>query len=56
MTERKADMSTAATALYAELHSAGLRVNESMWHVFEFYPVPEARRSMREVADFMKAH
>jgi monoterpene epsilon-lactone hydrolase len=33
-----------------------LRVNEGMWHVFEFYPVPEARRSIREVADFIKAH
>jgi hypothetical protein len=28
MTERKADMSTAATALYAELHSDGLVVPE----------------------------
>jgi len=33
-----------------------LRVNEGMWHVFEFYPIPEAGRSMREVADFIKAH
>lgn len=33
-----------------------LRVNEGMWHVFEFYPVPEARRSINEVAEFIKAH
>lgn len=33
-----------------------LRVNEGMWHVFEFYPIPEARRSIREVADFIKSH
>ena len=33
-----------------------LRVNEGMWHVFEFYPVPEARRSIGEVADFIMAH
>ena len=33
-----------------------LRVNEGMWHVFEFYPIPEARRSIREVANFIKAH
>jgi len=33
-----------------------LRVNEGMWHVFEFYPLPEARQSIREVADFIKAY
>ena len=33
-----------------------LRVNEGMWHVFEFYPIPEARRSIGEVADFIRAH
>lgn len=33
-----------------------LRVNEGMWHVFEFYPIPEARRSISEVAEFIKAH
>ena len=49
MTGRKADMSAAAAVF-------DLRVNEGMWHVFEFYPVPEARHSIREVADFIKAH
>jgi acetyl esterase/lipase len=33
-----------------------LRVNEGMWHVFEFYPIPEARQSIIEVAEFIKAH
>ena len=51
MTGRKADMSAVAADLYAEL-----RVKDGMWHVFEFYPIPEARRSIREVADFIKAH
>ena len=36
--------------------TCALRVNEGMWHVFEFYPVPEARQSIREVAEFIKAH
>ena len=47
MTEPKADMSQAARALLVEMRSAGLeipglRVWEGMWHVFEFYPIPEA--------------
>jgi len=33
-----------------------LRVNEGMWHVFEFYPLPEATQSIIEVAEFIKAH
>jgi acetyl esterase/lipase len=33
-----------------------LRVNEGMWHVFEFYPIPEATQSISEVTDFIKAH
>jgi len=49
MTGCKADMSAAGVV-------CDRRVNEGMWHLFEFYPVPEARRSMREVADFIKAH
>ena len=36
--------------------SCDLRVNEGMWHVFEFYPIPEAGQSIREVAEFIKAH
>jgi acetyl esterase/lipase len=36
--------------------SCDLRVNEGMWHVFEFYPIPEASQSIREVAEFIKAH
>jgi acetyl esterase/lipase len=46
--------------LVQKMRAAGvacdLRVNEGMWHVFEFYPVPEARRSIGEVADFIMAH
>ena len=42
------------------LHTAGvpcdLRVWEAMWHVFEFYPIPEARQSLAQVADFIHAH
>lgn len=42
------------------LHAAGvecdLRVWEGMWHVFEFYPIPEARLSIAEVAAFVSAH
>jgi len=49
MTGRKADISAAATV--CDLH-----VNDGMWHVFEFYPVPEARRSIGEGADFIRAH
>ncbi len=36
--------------------SCDLRVNEGMWHVFEFYPIPEAGQSLGEVAAFIKAH
>lgn len=33
-----------------------LRVWEGMWHVFEFYPLPEARHSISEIAEFIKSH
>jgi acetyl esterase/lipase len=34
-----------------------LHLWEGMWHVFEYYPeLPEARKSMREVAAFLKDH
>ncbi len=33
-----------------------LRVWEGMWHVFEFYPIPEADRSIVEIADFIRTH
>jgi acetyl esterase/lipase len=36
--------------------SCDLRVNEGMWHVFEFYPIPEAEQSIHEVAEFIRAH
>ena len=46
--------------LARKLDAAGvacdLRVNEGMWHVFEFYPIPEAERSLREVAAFITNH
>ena len=43
-----------------KLRAAGvecdLRVWEGMWHVFEFYPIPEAAQSIFEVAEFIKSH
>lgn len=46
--------------LAQRLRAAGvecdLRVWEGMWHVFEFYPIPEADQSIVEIADFIKAH
>jgi acetyl esterase/lipase len=46
--------------LARKLRAAGvecdLRVWEGMWHVFEFYPIPEAAQSILEVADFIQAH
>ena len=46
--------------LARRLVSAGvecdLRVWEGLWHVFEFYPIPEAELSIGEVAEFISAH
>jgi acetyl esterase/lipase len=46
--------------LAAKLHTAGvecdLRVWEGLWHVFEFYPIPEAQLSIGEIAAFIRAH
>ncbi len=46
--------------LARRLHGAGvacdLRVWEGMWHVFEFYPIAEADRSLREIGAFVRAH
>ena len=33
-----------------------LRVWDGLWHVFEFYPIPEAELSIDEVAAFLRAH
>ena len=33
-----------------------LRVWEGLWHVFEFYPIPEAERSIAEIAGFVSTH
>ena len=33
-----------------------LRVWEGMWHVFEFYPIPEAETSIAEIANFITTH
>lgn len=45
--------------LAQRLRAAGidcdLRVWEGMWHVFEFYPIPEAECSIRELAAFIEA-
>jgi monoterpene epsilon-lactone hydrolase len=46
--------------LAAKLHAASvecdLRVWDGLWHVFEFYPIPEAQLSIAEVAEFIRAH
>jgi monoterpene epsilon-lactone hydrolase len=46
--------------LAARLRAAGvecdLRVWDGLWHVFEFYPIPEAQRSLAEIAAFIEAH
>ena len=46
--------------LARRLRAAGvecdLRVWEGLWHVFEFYPIPEAELSIIEIADFIRAH
>ena len=45
--------------LAQKLRTAGvdcdLRVWEGLWHVFEFYPIPEADASLREIAAFVRA-
>jgi acetyl esterase/lipase len=45
-----------ARKLRAANVACDLRVNEGMWHVFEFYPIPEARQSISEIAEFIRAH
>ena len=46
--------------LARKLHDAevecDLRVWEGMWHVFEFYPIPEAPKSIAEMAEFIHCH
>ena len=46
--------------LAQRLRAAGvecdLRVWEGLWHVFEFYPIPEAHQSITEVAEFVRTH
>jgi monoterpene epsilon-lactone hydrolase len=46
--------------LAQKLREAGvicdLRVWEGMWHVFEYYPIPEAEASLKEVAEFVQMH
>ncbi len=36
--------------------SCDLRVWEGMWHVFEFYPIPEAKTSISEIAGFIRGY
>jgi len=49
-----------ALRLAQKLRAAGvecdLRVWDGLWHVFEFYPIPEAELSIAEVADFIRRH
>ncbi len=45
-----------AQRLRAASVDCDLRVWEGLWHVFEFYPIPEARQSIVEIAEFIKAH
>jgi len=46
--------------LAARLRAAGvecdLRVWDGLWHVFEFYPITEARLSIAEIAEFIRVH
>ena len=46
--------------LAVRLRAAGvecdLRVWDGLWHVFEFYPIAEAQRSIAEIAAFIRAH
>ncbi|MFT5219123.1 MAG: monoterpene epsilon-lactone hydrolase [Gammaproteobacteria bacterium] len=46
--------------LSRKLHNAGvecdLRLWEGLWHVFEFYPIPEAKISIAEAGAFIKKH
>jgi monoterpene epsilon-lactone hydrolase len=46
--------------LAARLRAAGvecdLRVWDGLWHVFEFYPIAEARLSIAEIAEFIRVH
>jgi len=32
-----------------------LREHDGMWHVFEFYPIPEAEQSLRDIAAYIEA-
>ena len=45
-----------AQKLRAASVECDLRVWEGMWHVFEFYPIPEAEQSIGEVAEFIRAY
>ena len=46
--------------MFDDLLAAGgfcdLRVWQGMWHVFEYYPMPETERSIVEMAGFIEAH
>ena len=46
--------------LARRLNAAGvecdLRVWDGLWHVFEFYPIPEAKQSLNEIAGFIRRH
>ena len=44
-----------AQKLRAAAIDCDLRVWEGLWHVFEFYPIPEASLSINEVAAFVRA-
>ena len=45
-----------AQCLRAAAVTCDLRVWEGMWHVFEFYPIPEAQASITEMAEFIRLH
>ena len=46
--------------LAVKLRAAGvecdLRVWDGLWHLFEFYPIPEAQLSIAEFAEFFRTH
>ncbi len=45
-----------AVALRAAGVDCELHVRDGLWHVFEFYPIPEARASLAEAGEFIRRH
>jgi acetyl esterase/lipase len=43
-----------ATVMQQAGMMAELRIGEGLWHVFEFYDIPEAHRSLQRIAGFLR--